>query len=974
MVTKTQMQMKHAGDFFNYPDSNFYRALNKKPPKKYDYDGDYIVNWEDCNPYDSEQQGIIGKIRHILGLEPKPKELPKAPEGMSYVGTTSGKTVLVSNAFAGPTSSSTKTTSTGGSSGGSRTSSSSNMQVGQSSSVVSGTSQASTVSAYKMPTVSERVASIPSYVRANIKHDVPGTIKGTAQIIGGAATTASEQAYNKIKEKLTGTTEEEKNNAIEQERRKLQTGTREESFTKSGRGTVMQTSKPYTDEEIRKGVEAGNINEKAGFNELQRRENERYGREYTAQRDAYIKEQLPNIEETSQAKLNAYRDSLQEQVNKRGITADYANKLLIEKTNKINEDIGNQVEAKAKEFHKIRGVALQKNSEVYLEQLNDKFTKAKIIRTAPQVAVATYATGGLIGASTIASGIAGSTAVTAIGAGAFGLASVKTGTEIYEAKQRGTLSATKIFNAVAPTLIIAGTGYAGFKAGAAVRSAEITEAVNNAYVVSKTPKEITTEKQIWKLEGIDDNGKAILSEQLRSGNSVAIREYEIVNPIKSQQKIINKNLPVRKITSYEVTNTKNDLIWKQSLIKVEISRGRFNYVDYETGLSKGYYNPETDITELRTLRISGTPENTKQIAMTKELIKSNTEYVSDEFGNIIGRKIKSTVKTYPGEQTAIKKRITEADLKKLGTGKFAEIPDRTIESKAYQELKNIEQQIKTMTESNKAFSRSITQAEQDLTFKTTENIGISSPLSTSSKPFPKNPPKPIYPQASNLNGLNLKLKTKTVQMPSIDFSKEITNEIITATKIQAKQAPSILKPSSLEKTKSTFKAATTPAVTPKIKVKEIEKELNKERNALGLALGRAAIETRAVSPVQNIKLNSGEKLLQKQIEMSINPVKIPRINLITPTPKPYIQMPPLPLLFPKLPKQKTTNKKLKTKIKKDEAYAASLIAAAVQAKPFKVTKKQYEKLKKNIYSGFETRPVLEIEEPKKKGRPRKVIF
>ena len=46
--------------------------------------------------------------------------------------------------------------------------------------------------------------------------------------------------------------------------------------------------------------------------------------------------------------------------------------------------------------------------------------------------------------------------------------------------------------------------------------------------------------------------------------------------------------------------------------------------------------------------------------------------------------------------------------------------------------------------------------------------------------------------------------------------------------------------------------------------------------------------------------------------------------------------------------------------KKVPAYAASLAAAAFQVSPVKVTRKQYEQLKRKVYSGIEARPVLQI--------------
>lgn len=71
---------------------------------------------------------------------------------------------------------------------------------------------------------------------------------------------------------------------------------------------------------------------------------------------------------------------------------------------------------------------------------------------------------------------------------------------------------------------------------------------------------------------------------------------------------------------------------------------------------------------------------------------------------------------------------------------------------------------------------------------------------------------------------------------------------------------------------------------------------------------------------------------------------------------------PPPLLFYRKEEDeiKKKLKKLSYKPKRKPAYAASLIAAAVQAKPVKVTRKQYEALKRKTYTGAETLPVLEV--------------
>lgn len=97
---------------------------------------------------------------------------------------------------------------------------------------------------------------------------------------------------------------------------------------------------------------------------------------------------------------------------------------------------------------------------------------------------------------------------------------------------------------------------------------------------------------------------------------------------------------------------------------------------------------------------------------------------------------------------------------------------------------------------------------------------------------------------------------------------------------------------------------------------------------------------------------------------TIKPQNIPYPTIFTPFPNIN-----LPYGYKKLKKNLGL-----TKTKRKPSYAASLAAAAFQIKPFKVSKKQYEKLKKAVYSGIETRPILEIVPDKTLKKISKVNF
>jgi hypothetical protein len=59
---KSKRKINHYGDWLNYPISNKLYAAGVKPGRDIDKDGDGIVDWEDCDPYDATEQGIWSTI------------------------------------------------------------------------------------------------------------------------------------------------------------------------------------------------------------------------------------------------------------------------------------------------------------------------------------------------------------------------------------------------------------------------------------------------------------------------------------------------------------------------------------------------------------------------------------------------------------------------------------------------------------------------------------------------------------------------------------------------------------------------------------------------------------------------------------------------------------------------------------------------------------------------------------------------
>lgn len=55
--------INHFGDWTNYPYSNWLYQQGIKPGRNIDRDGDGIVDWEDCDPYDYNKQGIWSSVK-----------------------------------------------------------------------------------------------------------------------------------------------------------------------------------------------------------------------------------------------------------------------------------------------------------------------------------------------------------------------------------------------------------------------------------------------------------------------------------------------------------------------------------------------------------------------------------------------------------------------------------------------------------------------------------------------------------------------------------------------------------------------------------------------------------------------------------------------------------------------------------------------------------------------------------------------
>jgi hypothetical protein len=179
----------------------------------------------------------------------------------------------------------------------------------------------------------------------------------------------------------------------------------------------------------------------------------------------------------------------------------------------------------------------------------------------------------------------------------------------------------------------------------------------------------------------------------------------------------------------------------------------------------------------------------------------------------------------------------------------------------------------------------------------------------------------------------------------------------------------------------------------KFNQQDFEKKLEVERTKLNNQMKNNVKELsfNANANFEKLSQPSGTKLNQGQINAQLQKLEQSQINIPEQrmqqqqSPRvpeqPKINIPDLyiPPFFPTPQSQgggtgEGKAQQYGTRGKKKPKYAASLINAVFQEKPFKVTKKQMKKLEQGTYSGFESLPVLELQgEKKRRGRKPKGI-
>lgn len=537
---------------------------------------------------------------------------------------------------------------------------------------------------------------------------------------------------------------------------------------------------------------------------------------------------------------------------------------------------------------------------------------------------------------------------------------------------------------------VGGKVYTRVVYGKQVDPVKLNSALETAEVKIKNAKGVTQESQL-KVYKISEADKIQLGKDINLGHSVRVTEYEITHRSPKARKIIQQGLPNIKMTSIEVLDNVGNIISRKTIQAVEVKKGIFKYKDYEAGVGAGVFKPEIGIAEIDTVYARGKPtreiliekpvKSISEIFKEKEVIKIEQPIYKKvpETGEIL-RLTKARSFTFEGAKVVAEKGkpITYKDLTEVVEAeRFAKYPERTAASAEVQSLKNIKIAERTF-QISEADILSVVGKEK--TFKLEAGVGkatkISKPIefkySKAMKPFKEFKPEEIKvttetPKLNKGQSQILKQVEKPVefnvgQLPQVDFSGQLKQSVQRVAKqIKVKQPKAVFLENN-QLNKQMQKAWQ----NQNVKVKELERELNKGKIETVVVnipkqRGRGRGRQREVQALVQPQPQS-PKQIQEQIQKltQIQPPIQRTPNFPRPPKIPEITIPLIPFGEKPGAGYQRTKRLLKQLKKKEPSYAASLAAAAVQAKPFKVTRKQYAKLKRGTYTGIEARPVLEI--------------
>lgn len=783
-----------------------------------------------------------------------------------------------------------------------------------------------------------------------------------------------------------------KNKLIEEESMALRGGVRKTAGTGTGgRGTIMTQNIPYTDEEIVKLAGEGTITEAAALNELSRRENLRYGSE----RNFYLSSIIPTIVNDAKTEYQATYNNLNAQVQSGQISIDEANQILSSEADRINSNIQKRFEDSAREWSESRGQEMEKQSYVFLNKVSDRIKLKKTLMFAPEI-VGLGALTGVAGAGIAAAGSVGAVAVGVTGYAGGAAALGITGYSLIKSYKEGTLNAGRIASVILPQLLFLGGAYGGAKVTGRVISNQNQLKLNDALSRAKTEitstTAITEEAQIKALK-IPAAEKENLIRELKLGNRVSVTEYAIKGTTEGDTKTLNKLLPSTKIKFAEVVNTagnqKGFVVNRIAVGEIQVGTGKTAYRENILQRGEGFNVGKDVLMETIGLRV---PEGKlpSEVSKSAQIIKPRVKYYMEE--GQLKRVAGAESYSFEGRKiTAQKgKPITYKDLMEVARSEYYKrVPStqsKIVEIQRATSAKELNtavssgekaigfdaKSIKFVTEEAKGYSQRYlkpVEFERVPSSKKIKGFDVTEDINFKNLEKPKGKGEKTSGKGKQILEQLNKQESDLSLFPT--FTKQVTESVKTGVQ-QLKQTENALFPLTKQKNKITQRDLD--RTLQKIESLSV-KSILKSKGA-GAA---AVINAQAPLQLQTPKQRQPQLMTPAQIEQQIQKLKQQSaISGIT-TPETIFKTPkipemPFPFLLPSY-SASGQNKEIKFLTKKRKAeskYTASLAAAAFQSKPIKVTKKEYERLSKKIYTGAETRPVLEIIDEDAKKTARKI--
>jgi len=790
-----------------------------------------------------------------------------------------------------------------------------------------------------------------NYLKDKWKYDPKQAIKGAGQIaIGGIRETARERKEREFRESV----ERSKGQYVVSEEDKA-AAMRGYSGTASG-FSYQETS----DQVLIRDAKLGDQSSLIAYTE---RVNEKNEIAFKTQENNQLnidKNKLKNFTSNIQKQINAGSVSYEKGVEMQQI---YANELDQERIIKIENKLGPRINQQQNKLDKIaRTGRISRIAITAVGSIALGAVSAPLLLTAPKIV---------------------QTGAAVAGVGLMAPPTIKT-TKGLVTGEAGLLDVAELVVPIAGFVAGGAIGMKIARVGNVRVDPKLNTALETAEVKVLSTKSLSSESQIRALK-IPEFQKAELIMQLKAGESIGVRTWKLKAKTKSLQKVLDTQLPDTEIVSYGQTKALENVYTANTILKVKVG-GKVNYVDLTSGQSVGVYSSKTGKLYVETITARaelGKPVT--EIAKTRQVIKPKVKYFMEDgqLKRIVG------AKSYSFEGMKIKapkgKQITYEDLAKVvESEKTKKIPSAKSDMVEIQKAIKLQEktalidigetgfelsarQVKFITEQSKVGLRKIPKpvefervpSKKMKPFEVTDSL---KDLGKKTKPTKQSQKliKQLDKQSSDLNILSQldvprasieSLKTaakKTVEIPK---QKEVLFSVEESKiELDAKQLNALSDTSFLDMDKLQKKAITKQVTITKQRKKSTQRPRQVQRI---IQVPKIAQAPRQVSRI--VQLPSQVPVMKPILDFSR--LRKPRLEI----PKfylPSLKQKPIDFKFKAL-----TMKKAKRRIPK---YTASLAAAAFQAKPIKVSRKEYERLSKMTFTGAETRPVLQITEDEKK--------